>query len=297
MAGIAVFVISLAWAVTGVLADTQGDVSDMSTHEVRVHVPLSVWRGQAFICRFQPIAHASQYTLHWLDKTLSLPGDPGNMDTDVEVLLGAGLLRKTGNYPLVLTYVLDGHTHTQRHTVEVKAREYPVQRLTLPNNMVNLSKKNLARHYKEKKEVTKALAVVSPDRLWTLPLIRPVPGTISSAFGLQRFINGQPRTPHRGVDFRGAVGVPIKACAAGRVGLVGNHYFAGRCVYIDHGQGVVSMYFHLSHVRVHQGQMVGRGEIIGRVGKTGRVTGPHLHVGVYVLGEAVDPLDLMQGRL
>jgi murein DD-endopeptidase MepM/ murein hydrolase activator NlpD len=176
--------------------------------------------------------------------------------------------------------------------VQVKDKTYPVQRLTLPEKMVNLSQKNLSRHYKEKEAVSEVLGHRSQGRFWTLPLARPVPGEVSSAFGLKRIINDQPRSPHRGVDFRGGMGVPVVACADGIVDLVGDHYFAGRSVYVDHGQGVMSMYFHLSEIDVREGQVVRRGEVIGRMGKSGRATGPHLHFGLYLLGEPVDPLPL-----
>ncbi|MBN2170118.1 MAG: M23 family metallopeptidase, partial [Candidatus Krumholzibacteriota bacterium] len=93
---------------------------------------------------------------------------------------------------------------------------------------------------------------------------------------------------------RGAAGAPVRACAAGRVVLAGDHFFAGRCVYVDHGQGLVSMYFHLSEILVAEGQMLARGEVLGRVGESGRVTGPHLHWGLAVQGQLVDPLLLAE---
>ncbi len=256
--------------------------------------PVSVMQGKAFVCRFQPVLNASHYKIHWQGKTLPLA--VAKDEDTVQVLLAAGLQRKKGEYPLVLTFIQDGHKRTVQKTIKVKEGKYPVQCLTLPKKMVNLSKKSLSRHYKEKKEVAKALAALRPGRLWSLPLTRPVPGEVSSLFGLRRFINNQPRSPHRGIDFRGGVGVPIKACAAGVVELVANHYFSGKAVYVNHGQGVMSVYFHMSKVRVHQGQVVSKGEVLGNIGKTGRVTGPHLHFGVYVLGEAVDPLPLIEGR-
>ncbi|NHZ47213.1 M23 family metallopeptidase, partial [Nitratidesulfovibrio liaohensis] len=111
--------------------------------------------------------------------------------------------------------------------------------------------------------------------------------------GLRRVFNGEPRAPHRGLDLRGEAGEPVTACAAGRVVLAENHYFAGNSVYIDHGMGVVSMYFHLSALDVAPGQMVAQGQVIGKVGSTGRVTGPHLHFGMAVLGDMVDPQVLL----
>ncbi len=272
-----------------ICAAVGGFAADMPD-DVRLMAPSSVFKGQGFVCRVNPVAGGSEYRIEWLDKTLDLAvGADGDA---IEVLLGAGLKRKTGSKLLRLTYVRDGKKETVQRAVDIKDKEYPVQRLTLPKKMVNLSQKNLSRYYKEKDEVTEVLGHRSQGRLWSLPLTRPVPGEVSSAFGLRRFINDQPRSPHRGVDFRGGIGVPIKVCADGVVDLVADHYFSGRSVYVDHGQGVMSMYFHLSDIDVQEGQVVRKGEVLGKMGKTGRATGPHLHFGLYLLGEPVDPMPL-----
>ncbi|WP_462325075.1 M23 family metallopeptidase [Desulfoplanes sp.] len=275
--------IFLGYAASGTFAaDTQDSV--------RLTAPSSVFRGQGFLCRFNPLPGGSDYRIEWLGKTLDLAVGPG--DDVTEVLLGVGVERKAGPKLLRLTYMRNGQKRTVQRAVDVEDKEYPVQRLTLPKKMVNLSQKDLSRYYKEKEVVTGVLDHRSQGRFWSLPLTRPVPGAVSSAFGLRRFINDQPRSPHRGVDFRGGMGVPVKACADGVVDLVADHYFSGRSVYVDHGQGVMSMYFHLSGTNVEQGRVVTKGEVIGRMGKTGRATGPHLHFGFYLLGEPVDPMPL-----
>uniref|UniRef100_B8DNM7 Peptidase M23 n=1 Tax=Nitratidesulfovibrio vulgaris (strain DSM 19637 / Miyazaki F) TaxID=883 RepID=B8DNM7_NITV9 len=177
--------------------------------------------------------------------------------------------------------------------VAVVRAAYPEQRLTVEGKYVNPDKAALDRHEVERARVKAALALRTPERLWALPMARPVPGDVSSLFGLRRVFNGEPRAPHRGLDLRGEAGELVKACAAGRVVLAENHYFAGNSVYIDHGMGVVSMYFHLLAMDVAPGQMVARDQVIGRVGSTGRVTGPHLHFGMAVLGDMVDPQVLL----
>lgn len=179
-------------------------------------------------------------------------------------------------------------------TIAVVRAVYPEQRLTVEGKYVNPDKAALDRHEAERARVKAALALRTPERLWALPMERPVPGDVSSLFGLRRVFNGEPRAPHRGLDLRGEAGEPVAACAAGRVVLAENHYFAGNSVYIDHGMGVVSMYFHLSALDVAPGQTVARGQVIGRVGSTGRVTGPHLHFGMAVLGDMVDPQVLLE---
>lgn len=178
--------------------------------------------------------------------------------------------------------------------IAVVRTAYPEQRLTVEGKYVNPDKAALARHEAERARVKAALALRTPERLWGVPMQRPVPGEVSSLFGLRRVFNGEPRAPHRGLDLRGEAGEPVQACAAGRVVLAENHYFAGNSVYIDHGMGVVSMYFHLSATDVAPGQMVARGQVIGKVGSTGRVTGPHLHFGMAVLGDMVDPQVLLE---
>ena len=140
---------------------------------------------------------------------------------------------------------------------------------------------------------TKALASRT-EKSWTLPLSRPVPGGITSPFGGRRVFNGQSRAPHKGTDMRSPEGAQVKAAADGVVLLAEKQYFGGNSIYIDHGQGVVSTYAHLSAFDVKEGDMVKKGQVIGRSGSTGRVTGPHLHFGLLVQGVAVDAMPLLQ---
>ena len=120
-----------------------------------------------------------------------------------------------------------------------------------------------------------------------------MPDPANSAFGTRSILNGQPRSPHSGADFRSAAGTPIKAPNAGRVVLAGDRYFTGNTVIIDHGLGLFSLFAHLSEVSVKEGDSVQSGEVVGKVGATGRVTGPHLHWSVRLSGARVDPLSLL----
>jgi len=184
-----------------------------------------------------------------------------------------------------------------RYKAEIQRtpREFPVERLTVKKSFTQLSKEVEERTRRERKEVDAALATISLKRWWTCPFTRPVPGASGSVFGLRRFFNNEPRSPHNGVDFSSGAGEPIVAVTAGTVILAPEHFYSGNAVYLDHGQGVISMYFHLSETHMRVGQSVKAGEIVGLVGATGRVTGPHLHFGLRVAGQAVDPLPLMDG--
>jgi murein DD-endopeptidase MepM/ murein hydrolase activator NlpD len=193
--------------------------------------------------------------------------------------------------PLELARWCAGRRETR--AVRVSRFDYPVQRLTLPPGMVELSPEDAARVERENAEVAR-LWGREGDRRFELPLGAPLqPLPQGGRFGSRRIINGQPRSPHGGADYSVPAGTPVMAAADGVVALVGNHFFGGSSVFVDHGDGLVSSYFHLSRVDVREGQEVRRGERIGAVGSTGRATGPHLHFGVRWHAARVDPALLL----
>jgi murein DD-endopeptidase MepM/ murein hydrolase activator NlpD len=178
--------------------------------------------------------------------------------------------------------------------VTVRPRTFPTQQLTLPKAMVDLDAPTLARVETERVELRAALAAGAPERLWRGPFRIPVEGgQPTGGFGLRRVINGQPRSPHAGYDWAAPAGTPVLATNAGRVVLVTEHFFAGRNVVLDHGLGLFTLYYHLTETRVALGEPVAAGQIIGTVGATGRVTGPHLHFAVLLGGARVDPEALL----
>jgi hypothetical protein len=179
--------------------------------------------------------------------------------------------------------------------VTVRSRTFPSQQLTLPKGMVDLDAPTLARVEAERGELRAALAGGSSERLWRGPFRVPVEdGQPTGGFGLRRLINGQPRSPHTGYDWAAPVGTPVVAANAGRAALVAEHFFAGRNVVMDHGLGLFTLYYHLTETRVAPGESVAAGQVIGTVGATGRVTGPHLHFAVLLSGARVDPEALLR---
>ncbi len=202
-------------------------------------------------------------------------------------IAGLPLATKPGTYTIRTR--IDGKVHKTRF--EVKNKQYQTQHLTIKNKRkVNPYKKDLVRIGKEQKIIRRALTTWTEQRHVPLQFSIPVEGRFSSPFGLKRFFNGQARRPHSGLDIAAPEGTPIYAPATGTVITVGDYFFNGKTVFIDHGQGLVTMFCHLSKIRVNTGQQVNQGELIGDVGKTGRVTGPHLHWSVSLNNARVEPL-------
>jgi len=177
---------------------------------------------------------------------------------------------------------------------DVRAHAYREQRLNVAKSYVSLSAENLARVSRERKIIDAALTNWRDAQVSDVSLKAPVDGPRSSSFGLRRFFNDQPRAPHKGMDIAAVEGTIIAAPGKGVVTATGDYFFNGKTVIIDHGQGFVTMYCHLSKIDVDDGQALEAGEPIGAVGATGRVTGPHLHFGTYLNGTAVDPALLLQ---
>jgi len=173
---------------------------------------------------------------------------------------------------------------------QVSAKQYPEQYLTIKNKRkVNPNKTDMKRIQGERGRINAALRHWEPQTEIETRFSLPLKGRFSSPFGLRRFFNEQPRKPHSGIDIAAPEGTPIHAPAAGKVIERGEFFFNGNSVFIEHGQGLVTLYAHMSRIDVEPGQRVSRGEIIGAVGQTGRATGPHLHWGVSLNNARVDP--------
>lgn len=175
--------------------------------------------------------------------------------------------------------------------IEVKPYKYAEQRLTVKNDdYVNPKQEQLDRYAIEAKEQNDIYASFTASQWEKFPqFTRPTAGKFSNSFGRKRFFNGEERAPHSGLDIPAPVGQKVIAPAAGTVVATGNYFFNGNTVMIDHGQGLISMFCHLSKINVQKGEMLTQGQLLGLVGKTGRVTGPHLHWGMSLNNARIDP--------
>lgn len=199
-------------------------------------------------------------------------------------ILGLGTDFPPGEYSLEVTA---GGT-TASTLVSIAPREFPQEYIDLPPDSAQLLSDQAAIE-EERRTLERVYAGFTSERLWSGAWITPAQGPITNPFGLQRSINGGPLTPHTGTDIAADAGTPVAAAAAGRVAFAGELYLRGNSVIIDHGVGVFSGYHHLESIAVVQGQTVGAGDLIGYVGATGLVSGPHLHWEAIVNGVRVDP--------
>ena len=225
-------------------------------------------------------ANGAAPTAHFNKKQVMVIQNDGRW----RAVVGIPLSTKSGKQQLMLA----GRKQAVDFTVDTK--KYAEQRLTIKNKRkVNPTKEDMKRIRGERGRINSALRHWRQQATVETRFTLPVKGRLSSPFGLRRFFNEQPRKPHSGIDIAAPEGTPIVAPAAGRILDNGDFFFNGNSMFIDHGQGLVTMYCHMSRIDVKPGQRVARGETIGAVGQTGRVTGPHLHWSVSLNDARVNP--------
>ena len=209
-------------------------------------------------------------------------------------LVGVDLEQTPGLWPLTVESVApSGSRHRSLLSLRIEGVERPTQKLTLPKQMVTPTETKIVQQIeKDRKRLDQVFKRRQPVH-FSPPFLRPVDGEVISTFGLRRILNGIPKSPHNGVDFRGAAGTPIKAMARGEVALADDLYYTGKTVILDHGGGLFSLYAHLETLTVTPGEMVAPGKRIGTIGSTGRSTGPHLHMGTRLGKARIDPLALL----
>ena len=207
-------------------------------------------------------------------------------------LVGIALAAKPGSKLRVRVEHAGGRR--QRFEIDVAPKAYGSQNLTVPPDQVDLSTQDLARYERERAHLDDVLRTFTGSPPATLAMLQPAEGQRLSTFGMRRYFNDQARNPHAGMDIAAPAGTPVIAANAGRVIDTGDYFFLGRTVVLDHGQGLLSLYAHLEASDTSVAQPVSAGTLIGKVGATGRVTGPHLHFSVYLNAVAVDPAIFLQ---
>jgi len=259
----------------------------------------SVFSGELLL-RSEQINNGEVAVLQWHGEPLSFGVVRFNEevyylypDSDGAIaLLPVGLGVAAGHYPIIAAMVdLQGQTSTTELLLTVVDKERPEEHLTLPKRMVSPGKQDSARISREHTHLKEVFAGRSP-RFWTT-FERPVDDVVNSVFGKRRVLNGKPKSPHSGTDFRSPSGTPVCPISNGRVALVSDLFYTGNTVVVDHGEGLFSLYAHLSEVLVEAGHDLLVTDVLGKVGSTGRSTGAHLHLTVKLFGERIDPLALL----
>jgi len=210
-------------------------------------------------------------------------------DRTWEALVGIDLDVHPGKYAVSVT----AGAARAVHELVVEKRTFPTRRLKVDEAFVTPPPSEQARIEREAALLAATWKAVSPERLWTGLFVRPVAEPANSAFGTRSIFNGKPRNAHGGADFLSPAGTPVHSPNAGRVVIARSLYFSGNTIIVDHGLGLFSMFAHLSAMDVREGEQVNAGQIVGKVGATGRVTGPHLHWTVRATNARVDPLSLL----
>lgn len=253
--------------------------------EVSAH-SRAIQPGEVVVLTMKPAAPAEQVTAHAFGREIPAFRDEGLW----RALVGIDLDIRPGKYPVTIT---SDRGARATYVLIVKPRAFPTRRLKVPESFVTPPASEEDRIVREAALLTATWAASVAERLWTGSFVRPVAEPANSAFGTRSIFNGKPRAPHSGADFQSPAGTPIHAPNGGRVVVARPLYFSGNTVIIDHGLGLFSMLAHLSVMDVHEGDRLAAGDLVGKVGATGRVTGPHLHWAVRAGGARVDPLSLL----
>ena len=251
--------------------------------------------GEVMLVTLTAPRRVDRVALRVFQQKLPLEPGLGEVPTNWWALVGIDLNTKPGGYLLRFELFEQDRIFARTdHRITVKKKNFPTRRLNLPEKFVTPPKASLARIKRESRLVSGIFAETGSQRRWSGFFLRPVPGRANSSFGKRSILNGKPRSPHSGTDFRASRGTPVKSPNAGVTVMAQNLYYAGNTVILDHGQGLYSYFAHLDDFTVKKGDLVERGDLIGHVGSTGRVTGPHLHWSVRLRKARVDPLSHME---
>jgi len=271
--------------------------------QMQLSVPLAT-QGSLLVAEVRSAKSISEITGSWMDRRLYFwKANPSVVQRRTaahsaaieQALVGVDLEKAPGAYPLTVAVTMENGDHgTCTATLSVRAGKFATESLQVEKQFVEPNEQQIARAVAEQQKLRDLFDHVTPEKLWRGDFQFPLQGvTKGTNFGKRRILNGQARSPHTGADFPALTGTPIHATQSGRVVLAEELYFSGNTVIIDHGLGVYSLYGHLSAFDVAAGDDLQVGGLVGKVGATGRVTGPHLHWGVTVNKARVNPVQLV----
>jgi biotin carboxyl carrier protein len=257
------------------------------SHQARALQP-----GEVVLLRVEGTEKLTSVSAQAFQRTFPLY--PTAEDNIWEGLLGLDLEADSGLSTVVISGQQGASRFRQEYPLHIVSKEFAVRNLTVPPQFVDPPAETLERIRLESRKVSALFRKIGTHRHWQGSFQRPVPGVATSSFGRRSVFNGQPRSPHTGADFRASEGTPIAAPNAATVVLAEELYYAGKTVILDHGLGLFSYLAHLSRLDVSEGDQVEKGQVIGLVGATGRVTGAHLHWTLRLAGARVDPVSLLE---
>lgn len=254
--------------------------------------PEKVKQGDILLFTVKANPGAYKISGTFLDKPVYFYADSNK--NSYAALIGIDMNTEPNLYTLSLILEDEkGKKIKKNYKIKVRTAKFGLQRLTLPKEMVELDEETLKRVRAEQEKIGKVWSIFTEEYLWEGNFISPAEGEVSSNFGLIRIINGEQKNPHNGIDFAAPEGAPVYAPNHGRAVFIDELFFSGKSLVIDHGIGLFTMYFHLSEILVDDGEEIKKGQLIAKVGKSGRATGPHLHWGMRLNGAKVNPISIV----
>ncbi|MGH9503325.1 MAG: M23 family metallopeptidase [Terriglobales bacterium] len=288
-----------------VLANAESNSTNAKTASVKTGAvkswavrwqPAQLVNGAPMVIEVEPPVRLSKLSGKWLEHQVLFIYDPSSKAW--YGIAGVSLVTPPGVYALELTGTTSrAATLSFARKITVRAAKYPSIKVTVAKRFTEPSKEQLERIHQDQTVKQDVFHVTDPDREWSGKFRPPVEAPVSDVFGTRRTFNGKVQSMHQGLDYGVPTGTPVSAVNAGTVLLAGPLYFEGNCVVLDHGQGLLTLYLHLSEIKVKQGERVARGKEIALSGGTGRATGPHLHLAVRWQGVYLNPATLMTLKL
>jgi murein DD-endopeptidase MepM/ murein hydrolase activator NlpD len=262
---------------------------------VRWH-PVRLVNGAPVVFQITPPVQVESLSARWLGHEVFFSLDPASRSW--YGIAGVSLETTAGSYPLVLKgTTTSGREISFERKIRIRTAKYPTIAVTVSRKFTEPSPEELLRITKEKALKQDLFSRVEPEREWSGKFLPPVEARTSDVFGTRRTFNGKVRSVHQGLDYAVPQGTPVSALNRGTVLLARPLFFEGNCVVLDHGQGLLTLYLHLSELKVKEGDQVARRQEIGLSGGTGRATGPHLHLAVRWEGVYLNPAELLDLKL